>query len=107
MASKFKVTLGRLPDFKLPVEVVLPNGEDGKIVFTVKHLKSSEIQKLFGESENVTKDIDFLKALATGWDLEEDFTDENLAELVELYPGFVVSLTTSYVRALAGQRVKN
>lgn len=105
MASKFKLTLGPLPDFKLPVEVVLPNGESGKIVFTVRHKKASEIQELFGKGN--AQDIEFLQSLATGWDLDEEFNEDNMKQLIDLYPGFVVALTTSYLKALAGQRVKN
>lgn len=106
MAAKFKISLSeRLPDFKLPVKVTMPNGEEGKVVFTVKHLKSSEIQDLYGK-ENV-KDHEFIMNLATGWDLDEPLTEDNARELVSLYPSFAIALTQTYIQALAGQRVKN
>lgn len=103
--SKFKVKLGRLPDFKLPVTATLPNGQEGTITFIVRHMKAEEIQELFSKAE--ATDVEFLEKLCSGWDLEEEFNEENRKELISLYPGFVVKLVSQYVQALAGNRVKN
>lgn len=103
----FKVTLSeRLPDFPLPVKFTLPNGVEAKMVFTVKALKSSELQSTYNDAENKTG-AEFVKCLATGWDLDDDFNDENINELVDLYPSVVGSLISAYTQALAGYRVKN
>ena len=104
--AKMKITLKPLPDFKLPVTFNMPDGEQGEIVFTVRHIKAKEVQALY-ESSEVVSDADFIMKLATGWDLEEEFNAENAAELVSLYPGAALALTGSYLSALAGQRVKN
>lgn len=103
--SKMKLTLAPLPDFKLPVKFVLPNGDEQRIVFTVKHRKASEIQELYQRENN--KDVDFIKEIACGWDLEDEFNDENVQLLVDYYPGSALALMGSYLGALAGQRVKN
>nr|DAG08090.1 MAG TPA: tail assembly chaperone [Caudoviricetes sp.] len=104
--AKMKLTLAPLPDFKLPVSFVMPNGDEGQITFTVRHLKAKEVQELY-ESENIVTDSDFIMKLATGWNLEEEFNEENAKILVELYPGAALALTGAYLSALAGQRVKN
>ena len=104
--AKMKVTLGALPNFKLPVKFTMPNGDEGKIVFTVKHRKASEIQDLYA-SENPISDVEMITQLATGWDLEEEFNDENVKQLVEYYPAAALALTGHYLSALAVQRVKN
>lgn len=103
--AKFKLTIGPMPDFKLPVKFTLPNGEEARIVFTVKHKKAAEIQELYKREE--MKDHEFITAIASGWDLEDDFTPENIAALVDYYPASALALMGSYLGALAGQRVKN
>lgn len=104
--AKFKITLAPLPDFKLPVKFTMPDGNEGSILFTVRHLKAKEVQAMY-ESENIVTDSEFIMKLATGWDLEEEFNEENAKTLVEFYPGAALALTGSYLSALAGQRVKN
>lgn len=104
--AKFKLTLAPMPDFKLPVTFTMPNGDEGRIVFTVRHLKAKEVQALY-ESDDFIKDEDFIMKLASGWDLEEEFNAENARELVEYYPSAALALTGAYLGALAGQRVKN
>lgn len=107
MAQKprFKLSLKPLADFPLKAKFVLPNGEDAEIVFKVKHVPAKEFQELT-QREGI-KDPEFIQALATGWDLEEEFNEENIVELVSLFPGAVVALIQGYLAALAGQRVKN
>lgn len=103
--AKFKLTLGPLPDFILPVKFVMPNGEEYTIRFKVKHRSSEEIQEIYAR-EKVT-DAQFITELATGWDLEEEFNEENIETLIRYYPGVALALTQNYIKALAGQRAKN
>lgn len=102
--AKMKVTLGRLADFKLPVEFNMPNGDKAQIVFTVRHMKASEMQDLYNTERS---DSQMIMDIATGWNIEEEFTEENTKELVDLYPGAALALAGAYLGALAGQRVKN
>lgn len=104
--AKFKLTLGALPNFKLPVSFLMPNGDEAKIVFTVKHRKASEIQALYNDDKGIS-DVQMITELAVGWDLDEEFNDENVKELLDLFPAAALSLTGSYLQALAGHRVKN
>lgn len=103
--AKVKFTLGALPNFKLPVKFVMPDGEEAKIVFTVKHLPADEVQEMY-ESNDV-KDKDLIMRLAVGWDVEDEFNEENAKKLVKYYPSAALALTSTYIQALAGIRVKN
>lgn len=106
MAAKFKITLGALPDFTLPVKFNMPNGEEGVIRFKVKHVPSNEVQELY-ERDDI-RDHDFIMEIASGWDIEgEEFNKENVEKLVRYYPAAALALTGTYLQALAGQRVKN
>lgn len=103
----FKVTLSaRLPDFPLPVKFILPNGVEAKFKFTVKALKSSELQAAYKNAQDQTG-AEFLRNIATGWELEDEFSDENINELIDNYPSIVGALISTYTQALAGYRVKN
>lgn len=103
--AKFKLSLKALPDFKLPVKFQLANGEDAEVILTVKHKKSSELQEMLNREQFGTKDL--LKEICSDWDLEEPFNDGNIDEFADLFPGAVTSLMDAYMKALAGQRVKN
>lgn len=103
----FKIKLSeRLPDFPLNVTFTLPNGESADIRFTVKSLKASEVQDLYAKSDEMTG-AQFIASLATGWNLEDEFNEENQNILVDRYPAVAIALVTSYMEALAGHRVKN
>lgn len=104
--AKMKITLGKLPDFKLPVEFILPNGDVGEITFTVRHVSVDEFQKMYS-SDEVIRDHELIMNLASGWNLSEEFNEENAKELVSHYPAAALALASQYMRALAGQRVKN
>ncbi|QEG05024.1 tail length tape measure protein [Shigella phage JK16] len=104
--AKMKLTLGPLPDFKLPVSFVLPNGDEQVIIFTVRHKKASEIHERY-TAEKPMSDVEMITFLASGWDLEDEFNEENVAKLLDYYPSASLSLTGHYMKALAGQRVKN
>lgn len=106
MASKFKIK--PVSDFKLPVKFNMPNGEEALINFTVMHKRAKEVSALFDAPESERpSDVEFIKLFATGWDLEEEFNDENIADAVEFFPGMVVSFSYEYIRSLAGNRAKN
>lgn len=106
MAAKFK--LKPVADFKLPVTFNMPNGEEAKVIFTVAHRKSKDVTELFeGPIEDRVNDLAFLKEFAKGWDLDEEFNDENLQEAIDFFPGMVISFSYEYIRALAGNRTKN
>lgn len=104
--AKFNFVLGALPDFKLPVTFNMPNGEEAKIVFTVRHLSSAEVQEMYSNEEGM-KDNEFITRIASGWNIEEEFNEENAAKLVQYYPASAYALTSAYMKALAGQRAKN
>lgn len=104
--AKMKLTLARLPDFPLPVVVTLPNGDEAHMTFKVKHVSATEFQELYS-AERVVSDHELIMNLASGWNLEDEFNEENAKKLVSFYPNAALVLASSYLKALAGQRVKN
>lgn len=104
--AKFNFVLGKLPDFKLPVTFTMPNGEDATIIFTVRHLSSKEVQDMYA-NQGEMNDSEFITKIASGWNLEEEFNEENSRKLVQYYPSAAYNLTATYIKALAGHRAKN
>lgn len=103
-----KLKIRKLENFPLPIDVTLPNGEVERIVFTAKHRKPKDVSDLFNAEEDKRPgDLEFLKEFASGWDLEEEFNDENIREALELFPQIIVAFTYGYMQALTGNRVKN
>ena len=76
-----------------------------EVIFTVKHKKTSELQELLSKENLSTKEL--IMAIASDWDLEEEYNEDNVNEFSDLFPASTVALTTAYMQALAGQRVKN
>lgn len=102
----FKVNLSeRLPDFPLSVKFKMPNGVEAEIKFTVKHKSGSEIQAMYARED--IKDFEFITEIASGWDLDDEFNNENAKKLVDNFPASALGLTQAYMAALAGVRVKN
>ena len=64
--------------------------------------------KEFYESEEKAPkgNVDFIRFMAEGWDLDEEFTDENISWLCSHYPSFVMAFPQTYMAALAGHRAK-
>lgn len=103
-----KLRIRKLENFPLPVTVTLPDGTEEKVVFTVMHKKAKDVGDLFqADPDKRPNDIEFLKQFAVGWDLEEEFNDENIKEALELFPQIIVAFTYGYMQALTGNRVKN
>lgn len=103
--AKVKFVLGKLPDFDLPVDFVMVNGDESRIVFKARHKSAEEIQALYNRED--VRDGDFILELASGWNIEDEFNKENVDELIKYYPSAAFALSQTYMRALAGQRVKN
>lgn len=104
MAKMKLKTVKRLNDFWLPVEFVLPDGNVAEFKFKVRHLTSDELKEITGREQD---DIQFIMSIASGWDLDDEFNEEGVTELVKTYPAAVLAMMGDYMKALAGQRVKN
>lgn len=107
--AKMKLTIKKRPNFKLKLELQMPDTDDlAVVVLDVEHRKAKELGALFNAPpEERLDDLAFFKEFVKGWDLEEEFNDENILEAIELFPNIMVTFTYEYMKALTGQRVKN
>ncbi|WP_294966621.1 phage tail assembly chaperone [uncultured Gilliamella sp.] len=102
--AKFKLVAE--PTFKSKVLIPRPGQENGQIELTFKHYKLSDIAKF--EEELKDKSVaEFLMKILTGWDLEEEFNQNNLEILLDNYPATVQAISDTYYKEIFGQREKN
>lgn len=121
MAGKFKLIPN--PTFTGVVVIPTPGSEEGvELGVTFNHLSMSkllDLQKDFAErSEKLEKRkgykpgdeaelmVEFLKVILSGWDIEDEFNDENLRVVVENHPRFFDSVSGQYQQALWSVRQK-
>lgn len=106
--ARMKVKLGKMKDFPMKVEF---NGHDGSemfVTFTVVHMKRDEfLEQINKEGGDRLNDAQFIMFLASGWDLEDEFNEENVSDLVEWFPAVTTGLVQKYLSAMVGVRVKN
>lgn len=51
--------------------------------------------------------VDSIREVASGWELEDDFTDENIKAAVARFPGLQAKLWQEYDARIKGNRTKN
>jgi hypothetical protein len=103
--AKLKLTPD--PTFTAKVDVPVPGKGDAPVAFTFIY-RDTDAFKAWQESlpDNLT-DAETLLTLASGWDLDDPWTPENVERFVKAYPGGVPRVVERYLRELKGVRAKN
>lgn len=106
MATKPKFSLTLAPTFKCKVAIPVPGDKSADIEFTFKG-RSREAFKDFIESLKDREDADVVMDIASGWDLEDAFTKENVEILTGNYLGAAKAVIEAYLSELTTGRAKN
>ena len=102
--AKFKLVAD--PTFKCSVLIPRAGQSDGEIILVFNHYSIDELTKF----ETALKDkpvIDFMMKIVSGWNLDEEFNQENLNILLNNYPAAWRAIIDTYYREMLGQREKN
>lgn len=96
------------PTFTATAELSVPGQEKtARVTVTFKHLARNKIQEYFKGLEGKT-DADALGEIMVGWDgIDEKFSPEALAELLDNYPAAAGELFESFRTNLMESRRKN
>lgn len=129
MAKKFSIK--RDPTFKATVNLPSPGQEPVPVEFTFKWMDRKELTKFnddryqffvtkvpdYAKEEGVTGidvaqfvidyEVPQLKAIIAGWDIEEEFNDENLQALVESGSELPAAIVNGYLAAYDKAREGN
>ena len=100
-----KLKLVAEPTFKAKVAIPVPGAEAADVEFTFKHRTRDQVTEWLGNHE--ASDVEIVKECTVAWDLDDEFTDENIGRLCQNYMGAGSSIVTTYLNELRGARAKN
>lgn len=101
------LSLNPAPTFIAEVGIPVPGGEPHPVKFTFKHRARDEIVEWHKSTAERDDDVGLFREFVLAWDLDDAFTDENIARLLNNYPGASSAITVGYLRELRGVRAKN
>lgn len=101
-----KIKLIAEPSFSFPVPIPVPGGEPVQVRFTFKHRTRDAVLAWAGEIKD-KPDAAVIAEMATAWELDDAFDDDNLERLCQNYAGAAAAIFDTYLRELRGAREKN
>lgn len=106
MASKPKLSLTQSPTFKAKVSIPVPGDKAAEVEFTFKARTRAEFKE-FIEGLTDREDADVVMDIASGWDLEDAYTKENVEKLTQNYLGAARAVIEKYLSELTSARLGN
>lgn len=101
-----KIKLIPEPTFTAKVPVPVPGGKPVEVEFTFLHRKRDEV-KAWIDANSDASDSETVMWCAKGWELDDEFTAENIDTLCQNYAASGVAILQTYFDALRGARTKN
>lgn len=101
-----KLTLDPNPTFDYPVSIPRPGLDPVAVRFTFRHRGLRDVQDWLKALDG-REDADIVMDMASGWELDDAFTRENVAALCDNYGGASRAIYDTYLRELRGAREKN
>lgn len=100
-----KLKLVADPTFKTKVAIPVPGAAPADVEFTFKHKTKDEAKAWLSEDEST--DSESILAIASGWNLDDEFNAENIEILCQSYAGAAQAIVRTYLDELRGARTKN
>lgn len=96
------------PDATFHAVVMIPvhGAEPAAVKFTFKHRPRTETVKWL-ESLDGSNDASIVQEMASGWDLDDEFSEANINLLLQNYGGAGKAIFDKYLAELSGARAKN
>lgn len=125
MAGKTQFSLNPNPTFDVPVFIPAPGQEPKPLVFTFKHMdrqKFSDFLKsldaaMFNSGDEkldeinidsvIEVDVGFVMQIASGWELKDEFNEENIRILLRNYFAASRTIVRTFIDALTVAKEKN
>lgn len=106
--AKIKLQLTPNPTFKAKVPVPVAGSVPVHVEFTFKH-RDKEALAEFHASLKDLEDVDLILAMASGWELDDPFDAEHIAQLTGNYVGSALAILEKYIAESTGvaHRSKN
>ena len=105
-----KLKLNPEPTFKVKVPIPVAGSAPVPVEFTFKYRTRAQLRDYATALADIPDDADEVvafKDFVVGWELDDAFTDENIARLLDAYPGASGELISAYLRESSGVRRGN
>ena len=101
-----KLRLVANPTFQAKVGIPIAGGESVDVLMTFKHRTKTDLYAFVSDASG-KEDIDLFMAMVSGWELEDEFTRENAATLLENYHGAGLATFRVYIDQLMQAKLGN
>lgn len=124
MSKKFKIKQN--PTFKAKVVIPVVGGDGVETEFEFKYLTRKELAAMYDKWSDEAKELTFedvtlaelteqemklqvmqIKDIVCGWDIEDEFNDENIEGLVNISINIVQAITDVYQKAYVESKLGN
>ncbi len=103
------------PTFTAKVGIPIAGGKTETVKFTFKHRTRSEFDAFTAsmrprdgdESTGLERDVEYVIAVASGWELADEFNKDNVEVLLQNYYGAAAAIATAYTRELIAAKAGN
>jgi hypothetical protein len=104
--AAIKFRLNSSPTFKAKVAIPIPGAKPEQVEFTFKHMPRTEFLEFFDKASGM-ENVEIVLAIASGWELEDPFTTENVDKLDQQYLGAARAIYDTWRDQLTGSRLGN
>lgn len=108
--AKVKLTLIPEPTFTAKAPIPTPGKDPVDVEFTFKHRTRDEMERFVAQvrdTETPMDDVQMVLGCASGWELADPFTEENVREFARQYIAGPAIVFETYVAEMVGARRKN
>lgn len=100
------------PSFAARVSIPVPGKKPVEVEFTFKYRSRDEVESLCKmldtrEDNPLKTDTALIMAVASGWELVDEFNKENVDQFVQSYIAAPALIFEAYLKELTGNRQKN
>ena len=114
MAKKSLLSIAPKSEFTATVAITNPDREPELVEFTFKYRDREALDKWVSDLSTAAKvedtigaDVQMVMGCASGWELEDDFTEANVRQLLVMHPSAAVNVYQTYIRTSRIGREKN
>jgi hypothetical protein len=101
-----RLKLNPEPTFKAKVGIPVPGSRPAEVEFTFKHKTRSQVLEWLKARED-DDEVGVFREIVAGWDLDDEFSDENIRRLCDNYAGAGFAVLEKYLNEIRGARRGN
>ncbi len=105
--AKLKLLPTRKPTFTKSVKIPVPGAVSAEIGFRFKWRTRDEMREWIETINADTSNVAILRDMLDGWELEDEFNDENVGRMDQEFPGACAAIYAAYLSESTGAKTGN